>query len=212
MIDIYDKLELADVYNFMQTGSPANAPAEIVEYLDTLDSIRGMLIRIDQFSSENAIIKHLIIQKKIPRVRAMQLIQETKEYFYKDDQVSKEAYKNLYAQKMDRVINFAMKTMKDVKDEAAVVKMLRDVAETRGVFEKDEEKLDEGIFNKPYRLYSLDARVTEFNTNVSRISLGQIIDAIPDITELQKDRLKEEALIETLNLFPDDKKNTRKKG
>ena len=42
-------IALEHVYDFMEKGSLNNAPQEIVDYLQMLDKIRGMFLRIDTF-------------------------------------------------------------------------------------------------------------------------------------------------------------------
>ena len=202
-------ISLQDIYDFMETGSLQNAPEGIVAYLTLLDKIRGMLIRIDRFANDEMIIKHLMLVDNLSRYKAKNIIDETREYFYCSQKVSKIAWRNIYAEKLDKVTHFAMVNMKDPSDASKVSKMLLDLATLRGVFEADIESISEEVFQRPVRLYSMDASVFEFG-KVDRQKLAAMIDKFPDLNEREKDRIKQEALCLQLNIFPNEQEDARK--
>ena len=122
-----EDITLQDIYDFMEHGSLENAPPGIAEYLELLDKVRGMLLRIDQFANDESIIKHLMLVDGISRYKAKNIIAEAREYFYKDAVVSKMAWRNIYAEKLDKVIHFAMLNMKDINDASKISKMILDI-------------------------------------------------------------------------------------
>ena len=197
----------------METGNPAKAPEHIVAYLDLLDMVRGMFLRMDKWGSKEAIIKHLMVssQHKLSRYKAMQVCDEAQEYFYRDSQISKAAWRNIYADKMEKMINFAMMTVKDVNDAQKVVKMCLDTAVLRGVNEPDKEELPPEIFQPPFVVYTWDADALDM-PKVNRQKLAEMIDAYPELTEKEKIRIKQEALIpgHKLTIFPNEQENPRK--
>ena len=94
---LINKVELSDIYEFMETGNPDNAPESIVEYLEILNKVYGMTLRIDRFGSKEMVIKHLMVAEKIAgekisRYKAAQLYNEAIEYFYNYKKVSKTAF------------------------------------------------------------------------------------------------------------------------
>lgn len=206
-----DQINLKDIYDFMETGNPTNAPDHIVAYLDLLDMVRGMFLRMDRWGSKEAIIKHLMVSSshKLSRYKAMQVCDEAQEYFYRDSQISKSAWKNIYADKMEKMINFAMLTVKDVNDAQKVVKMLLDVSVLRGVNEPDIEVIPDHFYEKPINLLSYDARIFEFG-ETNRPALNKFIDSLPELTEREKIRIKQEALLLPLKVFPNESENPRK--
>ena len=197
----------------METGNPANAPEHIVAYLDLLDMVRGMFLRMDKWGSKESIIKHLMVSSshKLSRYKANQVCDEAQEYFYRDSQISKAAWKNIYADKMEKMINFAMLTVKDVNDAQKVVKMLLDVSVLRGVNEEDKEELPPEIFQPPFVVYTWDTEALEM-PKVNRQKLAEMIDKYPEITEKEKIRIKQEALIPgfKLKIFPNEQEDPRK--
>lgn len=197
----------------METGNPTNAPDHIVAYLDLLDMVRGMFLRMDKWGSKEAIIKHLMVSSnhKLSRYKANQVCDEAQEYFYRDSQISKVAWKNIYAEKMEKMINFAMLTVKDVNDAQKVVKMLLDVSVLRGVNEEDKEELPAEVFQAPFVVYTWDSEALEM-PKVNRQKLAEMIDAYPELTEKEKIRIKQEALIPgfKLKIFPNEQEDPRK--
>ena len=204
-----DQITLQDIYDFMETGSLDNAPAGVADYLTLLDKTRGMMLRIDRFANDEMIIKHLILVDNLSRYKAKNIIDEAREYFYSSSKVSKMAWRNIYAEKLDKVTHFAMVNMKDPSDASKVSKMLLDLATLRGVFEADIETIPEEVFQRPIRLYSMDASVFEFG-KVDRQKLAAMIDKFPDLNEREKNRIKQESLCMPLKIFPDEQTDARK--
>lgn len=208
-----DQVDLKDIYDFMETGNPKNAPAHIVAYLDLLDMVRGMFLRIDKFGSREAIIKHLMVssQYKLSRYKAAQVCDEAQEYFYRDSKISKDAWRNIYAEKIDKMINFATLVAKDVNDAQKIVKMNVDAAILRGVNEPDKEELPKELFQPPFVVYTWDAEAIDM-AKPDRSKISKQIDAYPELTEKEKDRIKQESLIPgyKLKLFPNEQEDARK--
>jgi hypothetical protein len=208
-----DQVNLRDIYDFMETGNPKNAPEHIVAYLELLDMVRGMFLRIDQFGSKEAIIKHLMVAEKykLSRYKAGQVCEESQEYFYRDSKISKDAWKNIYADKIDKMINFAMLLAKDVNDAQKVVKMCIDAGVLRAVNEPDKEELPDEVFQAPFVVYTWDAEALEM-PKVNRQKLSEMIDKFPELTEKEKIRIKQESLIPgfKLKIFPNEQEDPRK--
>ena len=204
-----DQINIRDIYDFMETGNPANAPEHIVQYLELLDKVRGMFRRIDKFGSRDAIIKHLMTVDKMSRFKAAQVCDEAREYFYVDSKISKDAWRNIYADKIEMMINFAMQTVENVSDAQKVVKMLVDVANLRGVNEPDAEEIPAEVFQPPFVVYSCDAEFLGM-PKVNRQKLGEMIDKYPELTEKEKIQIKREALVLPLKIFPNEQEDARK--
>ena len=204
-----DDISLDHIYDFMENGSVKKAPEEIVNYLLLLDKVMGMIRRIDIYGNKDAVIKHLVLVDKLSPYKAKKVYNETLEYFHSDKEVSKEAYRNYYAERMDKVTNFAMLIMKDVADAAKVHKMLLDTMLARGVNEKDEEVIPDHYYDKPINLLSYDARILEFG-ETNRRALDDFINKLPELTEKERQRIKQEALLLPLKIFPNEQEDPRK--
>ncbi|MDM1536371.1 hypothetical protein [Myroides odoratimimus] len=204
-----DQVDIKDIYDFMERGDVNNAPIHIVEYLELLDKVRGMNLRIDKFGSKEAIVKHLILVDKLSRYKANQVYDEAIEYFYSDSTISKQAWRSLYAEKADKALNFAMLQIRDINDASKVAKMAHDIAILRGINEPDKEKLPDELFLKQFVVYSTDAEtlgLPKANRNV----LAEFIDSLPELTEKERIRIKQEAEILPLKVFVDEQEDPRK--
>lgn len=203
-------VDISDLYEFMEYGSMENAPEHIRDYVVLLDKVRGMHLRIDRFGNPEAIIRHLITIEKLPRVKAKKIYQEALEYFYADSHISKTAYRNIYGDKLDMMINFAMQTVKDVSDAAKVVKMIADAAKVRGLDEPDKEELPEELFNTPIKIYTADAASLGLPV-ANRSKLKEMIETLPDLTEKERTRMLQEADIDGLfKFFQHEQEDPRK--
>lgn len=204
-----DDISLDHIYDFMENGSLKNAPDEIVNYLLLLDKVMGLIRRVDIYGNKDAVIKHLVLVENLSPYKARKLYNETIEYFHSDKEISKEAYRNYYAERMDKVTNFALLIMKDVADAAKVHKMLLDTMIARGVNEKDKEVIPDHYYDKPVNLMTYDARILEFG-ETNRTALNEFIDQLPDLTEKERIRIKQEGLLLPLKIFQNESENPRK--
>lgn len=102
-----------------------------------------------------------------------------------------------------------MLTVKDVSDAQKVVKMLLDNFDLRGGNEPDKEELPESLFQTPWVVYSADAEFLGM-PKVNRVALAEMIDKYPELTEKEKIRIKQEALILPLKVFPNEQEDPRK--
>jgi hypothetical protein len=202
-------ISLEHIYDFMEKGSLNNAPEGIVHYLELLDKVRGMFLRIDKWGSKEAIVKHLMLVDKLSRFKSSQVCDEAQEYFYNDVKISKKAWRNIYAEKAEKMINFSMLIAKDVTDAQKVIKMLQDTFELRGGNLPDKEELPESIFQPPFVVYSTDAEFLGM-PKVNRQILSDMIDKLPELTEKEKIQIKREALILPLKVFPNEQEDARK--
>lgn len=204
-----DDIDLQDIYEFMERGDVRNAPEHLVKYLELLDTARGMMLRIDKYSNDEMIIKHFILANGLSRYKAKKLIDEAREYFYKDKIVSKQAWGNIYADKADKALNFAMLQMKDVKDAVAIVKASKEVYEMR-VANLDDDELPEELFQKQLIVYSTNAEDLGL-PKVDRNRLKEFIDKkIPELSEKERERLYQEADITPFKTFLNEQENPRK--
>lgn len=205
-----DQINIRDIYDFMETGSPANAPEHIVQYLELLDKVRGMFLRIDKFGSRDAVIKHLMTVDKMSRYKAAQVCDEAREYFYIDSKISKDAWRNIYADKIEKMINFSMQIAENVSDAKKVVDMIIDVAtKIREVNVKDKEVLPEELFQPPIVVYTSSAETLGL-PKINRQRIAEMIDQYPELSEKEKEHLKREAGVKKLILFPNEQEDARK--
>ena len=204
-----DDVDIHDVYEFIEHGSLENAPEKIKDYVLLMDKVRGMYLRIDRYGNPESILKHLIKFDGLSRYQAKKVYEDTLEYFYCDSTISKKAWANIYADKVDMMINFSMQLVTDISDAQKVVKMIADAAVLRQTHIEDKEELPDQLFQQPVKIYTSDAAALGM-PKINRIELKAFIEKLPELTEKEKTRLLQEADIIPFKLFPNEQEDPRK--
>ena len=205
-----EDITLEHIYDYIENGNPSNVDPAIVSYLDMIEKIRGMYLRFDKWGSKDAIIKHLVKVDGLSRYFANRAYNDTLEYFYCDNTISKEAWRNIYAEKMERNINLATMVVKDVSDIAKVNRMIKEAAELRQLDKEETEELPSELFSRPWKLYSMDHDLLEGAAKINRHELSKQIDSLPELSEKEREVIKREAAILPPNLFLPVDENPRK--
>ena len=204
-----EDISLDDIYDFIDSKSNKISP-EIERYLDLMDKVRGMHLRIAKFGSKEMILQHLMKVEDLSRYLANKVYNDALEYFYCDNHISKQAWRNIIVEKQEKLINMALHLVKDVSDLAKIAKMNIDLGILLQLDKEDPPELPTELFARPFKLYSFDAKMLGLPTAVDRGKLAKLIDALPELTEKERILIRQEALIEPLNLFPEDHENVRK--
>lgn len=202
-------IDISHIYDFMERGSVNNAPQHIVDYLELLDKTRGMIMRIDHFGSKQMVVKHLMLTENLSKYKAGLVYDEAIEYFYSSQKVSKAAWKNIYAEKMEMMINFATLEARTVDDARKIIQMYKDLGEMREVHVEDKSDLPEELFKAPVVVYSINPEDLGL-PKANRQKLAEMIDRLPELTEKERTRLKEEAQALPIKVFPNEQADPRK--
>jgi hypothetical protein len=203
-----EKITLDDINIFIDSGDRDDAPAEIIEYLDLLELTRGMMQKIQKFGSRDNILNYLVKVKGLTRYLAAQVYDDTEEFFYCERKVSRDAWRNIIAEKQEKLINAGIQMAGSTKDLVSLVKALTDMAKTLRLDQPDPITLDEDQA-MPWIIYDIDAERLGMPL-VSRSILKKQIKAYPDITEKQRVHLMEQALVLPIKVFKEDKDNAFK--
>ena len=196
-------VELEILQQYIDNGRTDNMSAEMAEYFSQLELIRGLHLRLQ---SKNSITKLLTqppysISAYVANKRYIDAIN----FFYLQNQIKKEAWRNVYAEKLDNLAKAAILTAKTTKDWESIAKIYKEAAELRGVNDPDQEGHTEEQLARIVRVYTTD--ITKMGQpRINRHALARRIDSY-DITEAQKIRIKQEAMVTTPKLFNDETEN-----
>lgn len=203
-------ISLQDIEEFIESGNINNAPQYVVDYLLLMEKIYGMIRRIDIYGNDESIIKHLRLTHELSDYKARKILTETKEYFYANKTLSKEAWRGFYGEIADQMINFARQMVRTPTDAKMVVEMaVKTAKEIRGVNEPEKEDLPEEMFKAPFVVYTMNPDDLGL-PKANRAALAKIIDDMPDLTEKERMRIKSEAQVLPLKVFPDEQEDPRK--
>jgi len=181
-LEQYDMLQ-----QYINTGHGDNMPEEERLYYEQLDMVRCLH---NKYESKSFIVNALKTSyPDLSMYLANKVYYEALNFFYLDNAVKKEAWANVYAEKLDNaaVIAFEMNDMKTYKE------LVVEAAKMRGVFKEDKAELPEGFYDRRPIVYSIDASM--FNLpKANRNTLANYIDNLPDIPESDKKRLHLEGM------------------
>lgn len=212
MVNDLQDISLDQIYDFIEnrdTTAEGAKSSPVMVYMLEMEKVRGMALRIDRFASKDAIVNHLMKVDKYSRYFASKLYNQAMEYFYCDNEVSKTAWRNIYAEKMEKVINFAIATMKDASDASKVSKMIADLGKLRGLDQPDPEEFPDGMFDRPFKIYSTDPEFLGM-PKIDRRKLSDFIDGLPEMSDAEKIAIKREAQILPVKFLLPDDENPRK--
>ena len=187
-IKVQKELEQLDtLQQYINTGRGDKIPEEERLYYEQLDMVRCLH---NKYESKSFIINALMTSyKDLTMYLANKVYYEALNFFYLDNVVKKEAWANIYAERLDNaaVIAFEMNDLKTYKE------LIVEAAKMRGVFKEDKAELPAGFYDRRPIIYSVDAGM--FNLpKADRNALANYIDNLPDIPELDKKRLHLEGM------------------
>ncbi|MGV0927185.1 hypothetical protein ACTS9K_08475 [Empedobacter sp. ULE_I145] len=210
-----ENITLEDIYDFIDCkyGPDDIIPAHkqpILKHLELLDKIRAMHLRIEQYGSEDHIVQHLITAEGLSRYLAKKYYNQALEFFYCDNEISKSAWRNIIADKMERGINAAIMAAKDTKDFVSATKLWIEVAKIRELDKADPPQLNPDAAGRMFAIYTYDPKLLGLETIVDKNLVKQFIDNLENVTEREKQLAYQEAMLEPLKLFPEKHEDVRK--
>lgn len=205
---------LNDLYIWIEEGQPGGVSEDFAKYVNLLDKVRAMRLRFDIYGSKEAIIKHLVTfepEIKGNRLKATKLYNEAIEYFYSDTGISKEAWRNVYADELDKAYNLAMALAKNPTDIEKATKIKERAYKMRGLDKEEVQDLPESLLQKPLKIYTMEMDKHFDLPNEDRKEIELWIDEnTKELTEKARERIKQEALILPVKIFQEEGEDPRK--
>lgn len=193
-----DDLRYEQLQQFITSGKKGDMPEDIVSFLSLLEAVRSMY---GKYESKQAILKTLTSPVYgLTEYRATKIFMHALNFFYTDNDVKKEAWRNIYAEKLENAAMVAWE-----KDEMENYRrLIVSAAEMRGLNLPDPVRLPDEVYDRRPVIYLLDSKKLGLPP-VSRQELGAFIDNLP-IPEKNKALAKRDALVEDaeFEIFPDE--------
>lgn len=167
---------------------------DMARYIEQLDTVRSLHAK---YHTQHFIIKTL--QKTFPdisRTRAYELYNDSLNFFYSNNEVKKDAWRNIYAEKLEQ----ASLACWEKNDFEGYRRCIVSAAEVRGLNMPDPEKLPEEFYDRRVIIYQMDPKKVGI-PQVSRVELASFIDNLPDLSSAEKFRLQADAGIINIELF-----------
>ena len=202
-------ISLDAIYDFVDNGDPKKAPEGVADYLQEMDKVRAMHLRIDKWGCKDNIVSHLIKVDGYSYYMANKLYHQTIEYFYCDVQISREAWLMKIAEGMEKDINLASLLAENVNDISKITKMRSELKSVILEAIPEVSPFDDGSFSRPFKIYTMTPEDAGL-PSVNRPELAAWIDTFEDVSELVKERIKVEAGCLPGKYFLEEHENPRK--
>jgi len=183
-----DKTELNQLKGLIERGEVKELPAPMVEYFEQIDYIRGLYLR---WQSKPFIINAVALKyPQMTKYKIARLYNETLNFFYLDNDVKVEAWRNIYAERLDNLAALAA----EMNDLEQARRCLVDAAEIRGVTKDQPPQLPADLLDRRPVFYTMDIQKLGI-PKIPRTRLAEYIDKL-DLTDLEKSKFKREAMVE----------------
>lgn len=186
----FDDIELEDLLEFLETGSPKNVPPKLLAYMQMLEKIWGMYCRMFEYPNKESIVKHLVIVDQLQRYQAVKLINDALNYFSAENHLPKVTWKNLIADKMLKSFTAAIRLAKTSRDFLDSVKILKEMSDVLQLDKDDIMEMEEDLM-KQIQVLTTDIKMFGEEPE-DRRAIAQFIDDLPDVPEKIKEAAKAE--------------------
>ena len=186
-------------------GEQGRLTDEMIEYMELLRIIHGWSFR---HFTRDQIIKLLQSPPwSLSYYVAAKRYSDAVNFFYIDTKITKEAFRNMYAEKMDRVADLVLKTATCSKDLDVWKNMIYAIKDLRQLDVPEKEDIPDEFFKKPIKVYVLNPELVG-RKKADRNKLARHIDNL-DIPEKDKQRVKADAMIEDIDFLSEYEAETQ---
>ena len=169
----FEDISLDDLLLFLEQGNMKNAPPKMVEYMQDLEMIWGMHKRGLDFPNVESIINHLVLSKGFRREKARQLVKDAIYYFHLENDLPKETYRSIVADKGMKSFVASIRLAKSSRDYKDAFSILLDLGKFMSWDQEDVEKADDSWIRQ---LQVLSADLPMFGLpSVNRAEIGKLI-------------------------------------
>lgn len=191
----FEEVSLDRIERVLSTGSLDALPEAERRYYDLMEMVRGLRARLkvnDKLVTKAGIIRLLKSEPYgLTDYMARRVYTDAINFFWAQDEVRPRAFSNLYA---DRLENWANLLFIQGQPRVAL-SYIKLAAQLRGCFDEEPQQIPDELLNQqPTIIYTTDRRDLGLPAT-NRRQVEQLIDAIPDIPDLVRDSLKEDANI-----------------
>lgn len=184
---------------WVDKGRTETLPEEMITYLEQLTMVNQLW---NSQNSPNKILQKL--QASYPELdsrTAKSRMEDAFTWFYLDDQVKKEAYRNMLFDKMLKLVDATILSARSAEDYDRASKILLRAYKVKQLDKDEEDTIPNEAFMKPIKVFSLDTSDFEDLPEApDRKLLADYIDQM-NLTTAQALRIKQDAGVEPKQLF-----------
>lgn len=199
----FENLDSHQIERILKTGDLNSLTPAEREYFDLMRMVRDLNARMMLPGGNRIVTKAGIIKilksdaYGLSDWMARRVYADALNFYYSTDNVSTKAWANLYAERLDKLAALAA-SMGKIRDAKAIY---TDAAKLRGCYEEQTAEIPQELLDAaPVVLYTADPESMGAR-KADRRELEEFIDSIPDIPEISRNRVKEDAGIKPRNMM-----------
>ena len=196
----FDNLDLQVISNICSSGSIKDLTPQEQQYYMLMEKVRGLRARMrvnGRLVTKAGIIRLLKEYDGLSDYQARQVYADAINFFYDTDEVKPQAWRNLYAERLENEGNMLF-TEGRPKEALSYMKL---AAQLRGCFEKQEQEIPQQLLDqKPVVVYTTNPEDLGAPA-ADRKELESFIDSLPEVPQIVKDQVKEDARIRKFDLL-----------
>lgn len=199
----FENLDSHQIERILKTGDLNSLTPAEREYFDLMRMVRDLNARMMLPGGNRIVTKAGIIKilksdaYGLSDWMARRVYADALNFYYSTDNVSTKAWANLYAERLDKLAALAA-SMGKIRDAKAIY---TDAAKLRGCYEEQAAEIPQELLDAaPVVLYTADPESMGAR-KADRRELEEFIDSIPDIPEISRNRVKEDAGIKPRNMM-----------
>jgi len=171
-----------DLQLWIDTGACTEFSEKMTAYLDRLELIRSMVAK---YENPNFIVKTLLsLDNTLSKWQAQELISQAVNFFYCSNEIKKEAWRNIYAERLDNAAIFCWNN----NDMEGFRRNTESAMKARRLGDPDKEDIPVDLLDRRTVIYQLDP-VKMGIKKVSREELSSFIDKL-NLSESQTRKLQ----------------------
>lgn len=191
----FEALDARQLDRILHNGDQNALTEAEQEYLSLMEMVRGLRARM-MFPGGNRVVTKAGIIKLLKSdvygltdYMARRVYTDALNFFYAEEGVRPAAWRNLYAERLEKWadLSASMGKLKEAKS------LLTEAAKLRGCYDEQAAEIPQELLDAaPVVIYTTDAE-SMGASRANRKELEAFIDSVPDIPEMARARVKEDA-------------------
>lgn len=182
----FDDTSYEQLQAWIETGKSKDLPVDLVNYLQALELVRSMY---DKYKQKKFIIKTLLLPPwSLNEYRAQKLFNEAINFFYSSNEIKREAWAQVYADKLDKIALLAIAD----NDWTTAQKCTMDAAKLR-MGEIVNQSIPKQLLERRPIFYTIRPKDIGL-PEASRPKLAQWIDSLEDIPNEDRIRMHRDGM------------------
>lgn len=193
---MFEKSHFETLQDYIASGCTLELTDEEMNYYNALYAVIGIQRK---YGKDNAIAFLMHDPFECKRTRAREMYNEAINLFFADDTIENSAHRNMMYDSLIKAAQVVVNTAKSSKDMEVYGNLLTQASKIKQLDKPDQEKRQD-VKDKPIKIYSLASEAVGIES-IDRQKLAAQIDALSDVPEREKVRLKRDAQVVDIDIF-----------